>query len=196
VDKRQSQDAFRAEITAHDDDVITLELFGELDLVSMAHFEAALAAVLMRSPRRVIFDLSAAQFISAQGFAAMGRCSGDFKVAVCSSSRLALKNLRALGYDEVECIQPRLPPAPHEPARRPQRCLGPLSAGRAASQVGPCSYWIARGCRVDGPRCRADPSCDLRDPSAIAVRPAEPMRCPVTKRCWLNRPLRLGHGPC
>lgn len=113
MDKRQNQDVFRAEITTHDDDVITLELFGELDLVSMPHFETALSAVLMRKPRRVIFDISAAKFISGQGFAAIGRCSGDVEgVAVCSRSGLALKILRALGYDEIECIEPGCGEAP------------------------------------------------------------------------------------
>jgi anti-anti-sigma factor len=104
VDEPQSQDVFRAEITTHHDGAITLELFGELDLVSMPQFEAALAEVLMRKPRRVIFDLSAARFISGQGFAAIGRCSNEAEVAIRSGSGLALKILRALGYDEVECI--------------------------------------------------------------------------------------------
>jgi hypothetical protein len=105
VDKRQGDDMFRAEITARGD-VTTLELFGELDVVSMLDFETALSAVLMRRPRRLVFEISGAKFISGQGFAAIGRCSGEVEsVAVRSRSGLAHKVLRALGHDEVECTE-------------------------------------------------------------------------------------------
>jgi anti-anti-sigma regulatory factor len=110
VENRQSQDLFRAEITAHDADVITLQLFGELDLVSMPLFQTALAAVLARKPRQLIFDISAAQFISGQGFTAFGQCGREIeRVGVRSGSGLAVKILSALGYNEVECIETTVP---------------------------------------------------------------------------------------
>jgi anti-anti-sigma regulatory factor len=102
----QSQDSFRTEITTHDDGLVTLRLFGDLDLVSVPRFETALAAVFANNPRQLIFDVSAAHFVSGQGFAMIGRCSHEIAggVAVCSRGGLASRVLRALGYDGVECI--------------------------------------------------------------------------------------------
>jgi hypothetical protein len=100
------QAPFRAEIITRADETVIIELFGELDLVSMATFEGTLAAALSRRPRRVIFDISAAQFISVQGFAAIGRCSQVVEsVTVHYKNWLAEGVLRTLGYEQVACVE-------------------------------------------------------------------------------------------
>jgi anti-anti-sigma factor len=104
----QSQDLFRVEISKHDDRKVTLSLVGDLDLVSMPAFAIALAAVATDKPRHLVLDLTAAEFVSSQGFVAIGRCSQELeRVTVRSRSGLALRVFRALGYDDIECIDAR-----------------------------------------------------------------------------------------
>lgn len=100
----QHGDVFRIRVNNRNDEVCILELSGELDIVSMAYFERVLAEVLSRRPREITFDLTDAQFISAQGYSAIGRCSLEVRVAVLSRTELASKILGAYGYDRVVII--------------------------------------------------------------------------------------------
>jgi anti-anti-sigma factor len=97
---------FRVRVTTGDDGVCILELLDELDLASMARFERVLADVLSGGPRELMFDLTRARFISAQGYAAMGRCSLDVRVAVVSRTELAARILAVYGYDDVMIVMP------------------------------------------------------------------------------------------
>jgi anti-anti-sigma factor len=96
-------------VISHDDDLVVLEFFGELDLVSMARFEQVLAEVLSGNPKELIFDLTQTQFISAQGYAAMGRCSLGTRVAVRSRTDLASRIMAVFGYDRVAIVMAQEP---------------------------------------------------------------------------------------
>ena len=75
----------------------------------MAGFEQVLAEVLSGPPRELMFDLSEAHFISAQGYAAMGRCSLDARVTIRSRTELASRVLTAFGYDQVAIVPAQEP---------------------------------------------------------------------------------------
>ena len=71
----------------------------------MAEFESHLASGPAREAHEIIFDISHAQFISADAFAAMGQCSlRAERVIVRSHTALASKVLKAFGYDRAACI--------------------------------------------------------------------------------------------
>jgi anti-anti-sigma regulatory factor len=95
---------FQAHVFSHDGERVVLKLLGELDIVSMARFERLLAEVLSSHPKELRFDLTQAQFISAQGYAAMGRCSLEVRVTVRSRTELASRILATYGYDEVMMV--------------------------------------------------------------------------------------------
>ncbi len=84
-----------------DDGSVALLLLGELDITSMVQFERALAEVLSGNPKELIFDLTQSQFISAQGYAAIGRCNLEVPVRVRCRTRLASKVLAIYGYERV-----------------------------------------------------------------------------------------------
>ena len=46
----------------------------------MAQFEGMISEVLSENPKELIFDLTQSEFISAQGYAAIGRCSLEVPV--------------------------------------------------------------------------------------------------------------------
>ena len=92
------------QVFSHDGERVVLKLLGELDIVSMARFERLLAEVLSSHPKELRFDLTQAQFISAQGYAAMGRCSLEVRVTVRSRTELASRILATYGYDEVMMV--------------------------------------------------------------------------------------------
>jgi hypothetical protein len=97
--------AFRAEVLLRGGGFVVLDLFGELDVVSMAKFETALELSLSGSPETVIVDVSRTGFICGAGYAAIGRCSLQVKrLVVCCRGRLAEKVLEALGYEDVSYV--------------------------------------------------------------------------------------------
>ena len=76
-------------------------LRGELDLTCMGAFEQAVRSVMAEPLMGVIFDLTDCQFVSAQGYAAIGRCSLHTPVEVRSRTALASKVFDIYGYDSV-----------------------------------------------------------------------------------------------
>jgi anti-anti-sigma regulatory factor len=83
-----------------------LVLRGELDITSMGSFEEALAEVMVQRPSQMLFDLTECRFVSAQGYAAMGRCSVSTSVKVRSRTDIARRVFTILGYDRVVCVAP------------------------------------------------------------------------------------------
>ncbi len=70
----------------------------------MGQFEQALAEVMAESPPGVLFDLTECQFVSAQGYAAMGRCSVTTPVEVRSRTGIASRVFAIFGYDRVATV--------------------------------------------------------------------------------------------
>jgi anti-anti-sigma factor len=101
-------------VFSHDGERVVIKLLGELDIVSMARFERLIAEILSTHPRELRFDLTQAEFISAQGYAAMGRCSLEVRVTVRSRSELTSRVLAIYGYDQVMTVisQPPVVEAP------------------------------------------------------------------------------------
>jgi anti-anti-sigma factor len=107
----QNQDLFRVETTPREACSVNLGLFGELDLVSMPEFREVLATVLSNRPRELIFDLTNARFVSAQGFVAIGRCSLVVeRVVIRSLSGFPERVMRVLGQDNLTFIVETPPP--------------------------------------------------------------------------------------
>ena len=92
------------QVSSHDGQRVVLALLGELDIVSLAWFERLIAEVLSSEPRELRFDLTQARFVSAQGYAAMGRCSREVRVTVRSRTELASRVLAMYGYDQVMMV--------------------------------------------------------------------------------------------
>lgn len=111
----QCGSTLQVRVFSHDGERVVLKLLGELDIVSMARFERLIAEVLSSHPKELRFDLTQAQFISAQGYAAMGRCSLEVRVTVRSRSELASRVLAIYGYDQVMLVmsQPPVVEAPN-----------------------------------------------------------------------------------
>lgn len=95
---------FQVQVGGRDDDSVALFLLGELDVTSMAQFERVVAEVLSCNPKKVIFDLTRSRFVSAQGYAVMGRCSSEVAVGIRSRTGLASRVLTVLGYELVEVV--------------------------------------------------------------------------------------------
>lgn len=95
---------FNVHPVRRDDGSVVLFLVGELDVTSMAQFERAVDAVLSSNPRELIFDLSRSQFVSAQGYATMGRCSDQLPIEIRSRTGLAARVLTVLGYERVDVV--------------------------------------------------------------------------------------------
>ncbi len=100
---------FQVRVLRDDDHRVVVELFGELDLVSMDRFEQVVAEVLSSRPRELIFDLTRSQFISIQGYAAIGRCSLAVHVSVRPGTELTSRILAICGYERVTIVPPRKP---------------------------------------------------------------------------------------
>jgi anti-anti-sigma factor len=96
-------------VFSHDGERVVVKLVGELDIVSMERFERLIADVLSSNPTELRFDLTRAAFVSAQGYAAMGRCSLQARVTVRSRSDLASRVLAIYGYDKVMMVMSRPP---------------------------------------------------------------------------------------
>ena len=93
------------------DESVTLVLLGELDITSMSQFERVITKVLSANPKELIFDLTQSQFVSAQGYAAIGHCSSEVPVRLRSRTSLAAKVLDIYGYDRVTVVTERGPDA-------------------------------------------------------------------------------------
>ena len=93
--------SFQIRVLHRDDESVALLLLGELDVTSMAQFERMITEVLSDSPKELTFDLTHSQFISAQGYAAIGRCSLEVPVLVRSTTDLASKVMAVYGYERV-----------------------------------------------------------------------------------------------
>jgi len=96
--------SFQIRVIRRDDESVALRLLGELDIASMAEFERIVTEVLLGSPKELIFDLTRSQFVSAQGYAAIGRCSLEVPVTVRSRTGLASKVLVIYGYERVAIV--------------------------------------------------------------------------------------------
>jgi hypothetical protein len=86
-------------------------LLGELDITSMNRFEAAVTEVLSSNPALLIFDLTRSEFVSAQGYDAIGRCSLRLPVQVRSRTGVAARVFTVLGYERVDVV---IAPEPRE----------------------------------------------------------------------------------
>ena len=83
-----------------------LDLFGELDVLTMPRFREVLDAVVATKPRHVVFDLSSTEFVSGAGYDAIGRCSYQVdRVSVCSTTGLAGKILHGSRIRACSVIQ-------------------------------------------------------------------------------------------
>lgn len=101
--------AFQVRIVRRDDESVALLLLGELDVTSMGQFERMISEVLSESPKELLFDLTQSQFISAQGYAAIGHCSLQVPVTIRSRTALASKVLAIYGYERVAIAVEREP---------------------------------------------------------------------------------------
>ncbi len=101
---------FRVRVIGDDQIRVVVELSGALDLVSIAEFERVIAEVLSHSPKELVFDLTQTHFISAQGYAAMGRCSlGGVHVLVRAKTELTSKIFAICGYDRIRIVTAQEP---------------------------------------------------------------------------------------
>ena len=115
--RRQPDPQFRAEITVRDGRIVVLDLFGELDSVSMACLDSALEESLAPQPETIIVDLSRTDFVSAAGYAAIGRCSRQVeRLVVCCRGRVAQKVLGVLGYRDIDYVDVSAEPATLAPS--------------------------------------------------------------------------------
>ena len=101
--------SFQIRVSRRDDGAVVLLLLGDLDITSMVQFERMITEVLQGSPKELIFDLTQSQFVSAQGYAAIGHCSLEVPVTVRSRTGLASKVLAIYGYERVAIAIEREP---------------------------------------------------------------------------------------
>jgi hypothetical protein len=99
----------RVRIVRDDGKPVVLILRGELDLTCMGAFEQALRAVMAEPLLGLIVDLTPCQFVSAQGCAAIGRCSLKTRVEVRSGTTLASRVFDIYGYDMVTTVTTPVP---------------------------------------------------------------------------------------
>jgi hypothetical protein len=88
---------------------VVLILRGELDLTCMGAFEQALRTVMTEPLMGLIVDVTDCQFVSAQGYAAIGRCSLRTPVEVRSGTTLASRVFNIYGYDRVTTVTTPVP---------------------------------------------------------------------------------------
>jgi hypothetical protein len=94
----------RIRIVRNDGKPVLLILRGEIDLTCMEAFEQALRAVMAEPLLGLIVDMTDCQFVSAQGYAAIGRCSLKTPVEVRSGTTLASRVFDIYGYDRVTIV--------------------------------------------------------------------------------------------
>jgi hypothetical protein len=88
---------------------VVLILRGELDLTCMRAFEQALRTAMAEPLMGLIVDLTDCQFVSAQGYAAIGRCSLQTPVEVRSGTTLASRVFDIYGYGRVTTVTMLVP---------------------------------------------------------------------------------------
>jgi hypothetical protein len=103
--------SFQIRVIRSDDESTLAMLLGELDITSMNRFEAAVTEVLSSNPALLIFDLTRSEFVSAQGYDAIGRCSLRLPVQVRSRTGVAARVFTVLGYERVDVV---IAPEPRE----------------------------------------------------------------------------------
>lgn len=101
--------SIRIRIVRGDGKPVVLILRGELDLTGMGAFEHALRTAMEEPLIGLIVDLTDCQFISAQGYAAIGRCSLKTPVEVRSGTTLASRVFDIYGYDRVTTVTMQVP---------------------------------------------------------------------------------------
>lgn len=101
--------SIRIRVAREDGKRVVLILRGELDLTSMAAFEQALSTAMREPLMELIVDLTGCQFVSAQGYAAIGRCSLRTPVEVRSGTTLASRVFDIYGYDGVTTVTTSAP---------------------------------------------------------------------------------------
>jgi hypothetical protein len=92
---------------------VVLILRGELDLTCMEAFEQALRTAMADPIVGLIVDLTDCPFVSAQGYAAIGRCSLKTPVEVRSGTTLASRVFDIYGYDSVTTVMVQVPALAH-----------------------------------------------------------------------------------
>ena len=65
--------------------------------------------MLSSTPKALMFDLTQSQFVSAQGYDAIGRCSLEVPVEVRSRTGVAGRVFAALGYGRVDVVTVQRP---------------------------------------------------------------------------------------
>jgi hypothetical protein len=101
--------SIRIRLVRDDGKPAVLILRGELDLTCMGAFEQALSAAMAQPLIGLIVDLTDCQFVSAQGYAALGRCSLKTPVEVRSGTTLASRVFAIYGYDRVRTVTMPVP---------------------------------------------------------------------------------------
>jgi hypothetical protein len=75
----------------------------------MGAFEQALRTAMAEPLIGLMVDLTDCQFVSAQGYAAIGRCSLKTPVEVRSGTTLASRVFDIYGYDRVTTVTMQVP---------------------------------------------------------------------------------------
>lgn len=97
--------SFRVEVVDEGDETATITVAGELDLVSVGSFRAAVETVLTTPPRRLVFDLRNCPFASVRGFSVIGGCCLTVEeVVVVAASPFVARVMSVLGFDRVSTV--------------------------------------------------------------------------------------------
>ncbi|NIH81387.1 STAS domain-containing protein [Amycolatopsis viridis] len=84
-----------------EDEVVQLQVAGDVDLLTVPCLARALAAAARLSPRRVEVDLSAVDFLSVSGAAELALAAVRMPVQVRPASRASRATLTATGLDHL-----------------------------------------------------------------------------------------------
>ena len=95
---------FRMRVIRREHESSVAVLLGELDVTSLEQFELMITEVLSSEPKELVFDLTQSEFVSAQGYDAIGRCSLRVPVEVRSRTGVAARVFAVLGYDRVNVV--------------------------------------------------------------------------------------------
>jgi anti-anti-sigma regulatory factor len=96
--------SFHIRVICSEHGASVLILLGELDITSLTQFELVITETLSTEPSGLVFDLTQSEFVSAQGYDAIGRCSLEIPVEVWSRTGVAAKVFGVLGYDRVNVV--------------------------------------------------------------------------------------------
>lgn len=84
-----------------DDEVVRVEVTGEVDLLTVPSLAQALAAAARLSPQRIDVDLSAVEFLSVSGAAELAQAATRTPVRVGPVSHASRVTLIAAGLDHL-----------------------------------------------------------------------------------------------